>query len=225
MLRTGLCVLLLGFAVLAQSPDERTLARYGVQPDAPSLRRYLRSLVPEPRRADRMRMLVEDLGAPSPEVRDAALRELATYGDAAISPLRRAAESGDPEVRRRARTLLKHAASHRRPGLLHAALRTIQARKLPGLVPEILRVIPHARDSFARTSARRALVATAVPEDVPVLLRAATEGPSDARPAAFLALRTVDREAARPVLARALEDSSAAVRAAAARELAEMGDR
>jgi hypothetical protein len=63
----------------------------------------------KPPEAVRVARLIAHLGSNQASERDAASRELATLGPAALDGLRRAAESEDPEVRRRARQMLQKA--------------------------------------------------------------------------------------------------------------------
>lgn len=225
MLRVGLVILWCAAATFAVTPDERTLARQGIEPNHESIARYLQSLFPDDAKRDRIERLVALLGSRDPAARDHAVRELMRLGPTPLAALERAAKSEKPEVRRQARMLLESADRHRTAETLFSVFRVIRARKISGLVPELLRVIPIATDSHVRHEARGALVASARTEDLDLLVRTAADGDPLARMACFAAIREVGGDQAPPILRKALTASSEAVRLAAAFELANLGDR
>jgi hypothetical protein len=99
--RCGRVVFGLLIGLWACTPGDDTRAS---RPAAPV--RSLR-LPGTPDDSTRIDQLIKQLGSEQFAEREAASRELAAYGESALSALRRASRSEDPEVRRRARELLR----------------------------------------------------------------------------------------------------------------------
>jgi len=222
----GACVLLLIAAgALAQTPDERTLARHGLEPTREALGEYLRKMFPGNETTARIESLVRDLGSSLAVRRELAMRELLRLRVAPIEALERAADDDDPEVRRRAHILLERARARLRAEVLYCVFRTIRSRQIEGLAAEILQAVPVTLDPYVGREARAALVETARPADLPLLMRAATEGRPEVRMASLAAVGKLRGKAAVKFLRDALESPSLRVRFTAAHELANLGDR
>ncbi|MHC4952893.1 MAG: HEAT repeat domain-containing protein [Planctomycetota bacterium] len=225
MRRTGAALLLTASVLLGMTPDERTLARHGLEPNRESLGRYLRLIHPDDALRERVDDLIRGLGDARATTREFAMRELMRLDSAPVAALERAAKNDDPEVRRRARYLLETARSRLKAEVLYSVFRVIAARKIAGLAPEVLRAIPLAQDSYVRRAAQEALLATVRQADLPMLLKSATGGDPETRMASLAAMRKVRGKAAAPVLRAALRAPSGRVRLTAAAELANLGDR
>ncbi|MHC4848580.1 MAG: HEAT repeat domain-containing protein [Planctomycetota bacterium] len=224
-MRAPAIVLILAVAALAQTPDEKLLAKHAMQPTRASIARFLRYMFPGPKLRARIDYLVERLDDRDAAIRDAAMRELIGLHSAPLVALKRAATSRNPEVRKITRELIVRAEAELNPRLLFVVFRTIRREKMTGLTPEILNAIPLASDFYVRKEAERALLETARPDDLEHLLAAARDPAPDTRVVALRALRQLDTDAAKGALLPALQDRSSVVRAAAARELAELRDR
>jgi len=225
MRKVGILLLLCAGAATGITPDERTLARQGIEPTSKSLRRYLRALKPDEATTERIERLIRRLGSGDPAARDHAMRELMRLGSAPAAALERAVHAEEPEVRRWAIVLLESAEGRRTAEVLYSVFRVIRAREILGMTAEILNVIPLADDTHVRRAAIAALIATARAEDLPMLLESATRGEPETRMACFSAIRKLSGDKAKPVLREALRSSAARVRFAAAFELANLGDR
>jgi len=224
-MRACALLLLLAQAALAQVTDEQVLSRYGVEPNRESIARYLRLMFPDAELRARIDVLIGQLNDPVPEIRDAAMRALIQLQAAPLTALREAEDSEIPEVRRVASLLAERAQSGLDPQLLYAVFRTIRRKTITGLTPEVLNAIPLSTDFYFRDEAARTLLETVRPADFETLRGAAAKGTPVVRAIAFAALRSLDPERARELIAAALPDPSPEVRVAAARELAELGDR
>ena len=225
MLRVGGCLLIFALVSLPQTPDERTLARNGLQPTRASLGQFLRTLVPDPQTQTLIEEYISDLGAPQAALRELAMRELMRMRDAPIPALERALDADEPEVRRRARALLDRARTRLPEEVLYCVLRTIHTHRIAGLTAEILGAAPLARDPHLRRAAHAALATTARPADLPLLMRAATEGADEARMASLAAIGKLRGNDAVPFLRAALKSPSSRVRYKAAHEKANLNER
>jgi len=225
MRRAALLILLCAPAASGLTPDERTLARHGLEPTRASIGKYLRSLRPDDAQRTRIDSLIAQLASRVPAERDHAARELMRLGSAAVVALERAARHEEPEVRRQATLLLEATDSRQTAEVLYAVFRVIRSRAITGLATEVMLVIPVAADAHVRREARGALVVTARPEDLGLLLHSAAEGDPITRMACFAALRKLGGKKAIPVLRAALGSDSDRVRLAAAFELANLGER
>jgi len=218
-------VLLLVAVAAAQSPDDALLARHDIKPEAESIRRFLRIKFPDAELRTRIDELVAGLGDPAPEIRARARRELLKLDSAPLAALRRATEDASPEVRRSAYQLIERAQAELDPGLLFAVMRAIRHHKIEGLAGEVLDAIPLSSDRYFVEEARRTLVATARPADLPLLRKSLQSESAEIRAVAVSVIRFVAPDEADAVFVAALEDESPTVRFAAARELADLGDR
>jgi hypothetical protein len=141
---------LLFFLTVAQA-QERELAllrEQGLRPDTESLRTYLHALHPDENTRRLAAALVARLGEKTSFRRDEATLRLAALRTAAIGELKKFADSDDPEVRRLARQLLRRTLRSVRRDVLLAVLRTVKRRRLPGLVDDLLGVVPLAVDLY-----------------------------------------------------------------------------
>ena len=205
-------------------PHVQRLAEYGLAPTTDSLAAYLASLVPTPERRAQLAGLVAQLGDNSFAQREQAGLLLARQLGGATEVLEAALTGDNPEVRWRAKLLLDQTDRDSR-GLLGAVLTTIREEKLPGLCSPLLNALPLCRDDTLRASFRRALAATAVPADAPLLRQQLGSADPQARIAAIATLAHLLGQPADAETLVLLIDPSELVQAAAARELANHGRR
>jgi hypothetical protein len=202
------------------------LAEQAIEPELSGIVGYLSGLRPSGANRKLITSLIVQLGHEDFARRELAVRQLVALPVVPADELREAADGEDGEVRLRARQVLAERSAHNGSAAVAVAcFRTIARRKLIGAAPALLDVLPLYADEFVLVAAREALKATSRAEDVALLRRAARGGPVEARVAALLALATAAGDGALPELRELLGDNESRVRLAAARALAERGDR
>jgi hypothetical protein len=180
--------------------DIEALKDAGIQPDEAELE-YLRDLHLAPVTPRQIRELIAQLASDNFGHREDAARRLSARAGLARTELDRASRSTDPEVARRAKSILADydAGTDRRDATLLAVLREVTRRKTPGAVPLLLDVLPLCRRYDLRQAAERALTAAARPEDFGPLRRALGAGGDGVRLAAAVALLDRSDRRALPV--------------------------
>jgi HEAT repeat protein len=206
-------------------PHAETLRLAGLEPTQASLSKYLLSLIPNEENIKQQKKLIDDLGNSSFAVREAAEASLATTPNPPLDLLRAAAESCDPEVRFRAREVLKQVEGGKSTATPHAVFGTIELHEIPGLAFAVMQYMPYWDDASRGYIARRALLATVTGDDVELLRRALTKKPPERRAAAVVALAKILKDKAAGDLVKALADDAEEVRLAAAEALANLGRR
>ncbi|MEX0715347.1 MAG: PQQ-binding-like beta-propeller repeat protein [Planctomycetaceae bacterium] len=211
----------------APPPDDsarRTLAEHGIQPTAEDIRKYLDSLEPSPEETRRIDGLIRQLGDDDFFLREEAMAELLRQPAASIALLERAVAGSDPEIRWRAGRLLEHGRG-KNARILLSAYRVIERSRIQGVAPQVLSSMVHCDDDFHQRAAERALAATVLPEDAPLLRQALAAEVPARRIAAVSALVALLGDAARPDLAPLLEADADDVRYHAAVALVNLEDR
>lgn len=168
---TGLAVLTLfafAGAALAQetAADEALLKSGGIGSDADALVAFIRKLSPGEAEHKKIAGLIRQLGDDDFSKRQAASRELVSWGPVAVEALRTATRDGDAEIAYRASACL---ADIERGPALHmpcAAIRLIAVRKPPSAIPDLLRYLGHTSDADAHEAVLDAL-ATLAPKASP----------------------------------------------------------
>ena len=210
----------------AKHPDPyaATLREMGITPDAGGIGKFLRELHSSAARHKRTAVLIRQLGSAVWQERETATRELLKIPFIPIEMLRLATKDPDIEVRSRAQHILG-----RRPRqtdqVSHAVLATIAARKLRGLVPDLLKAIPLFADEYLLAAARKALEATTRAEDADLLRRALAGKNVQVRIAAASAMTKLLGPKSPREVYPLLTDREPRVALAAARGLADCGDR
>jgi hypothetical protein len=205
---------------------ERVLEQHDLHPTAASIGAYLRTHFVAGESRARVERLVARLASDDPLERQLAARRLAHMGPAPLATLRRAIERGeDPELVRRSRTIATGPGPRLDAELLRACFVTIRARRLPGLILEVLGVLPLCDNDLVHQAACRALEATSGPGDAAVLLEQFDKGHARARYAAALAYGTLVGAGGGDRLAAATRAPDHHLRVGAARALAHLGDR
>ena len=209
----------------AQERELALLREQGLRPDTESLRTYLHALHPDENTRRLAAALVARLGEKTSFRRDEATLRLAALRTAAVSELKRVADSDDPEVRRLARQLLRRTLRSVRRDVLLAVLRTVKRRRLPGLVDDLLGVAPLAVDLYVLAEVEDAVKASARPGDLARLRAGLGADDHDARATAVFGLGAVLDTDALGELRDLLGNEVERVRLAAAWALADRDDR
>ena len=232
-------LLLCGWTGRASSADEFAdrLQAAGIRPDVDGLAEYLKSLLPDEARREKVAALIERLGSAEFQTRQDASAVLARMVPPPFEELRAAQKSSDAEIRYRARRLIASADQGRHQQTKLAALQFIQKQNIQGLAALMLTVPALWDDADTSRAARRALAATVLPEDAD-LFRSLIRGDEDAtKPGVSSESRARMRDAAVSSLSAAigpraalelealLSDKKASIRLAAARGLANLGER
>jgi len=211
----------------APSPYAATLREHGIKPDTAGLGKYLRQLYPNEGQRREVRRLIEQLGSDRFADRTSAMRRLMALPIPPTEALRIAAESGDAEVRFRARTILTRVKPRRlvRVVLMHAVFKTIETDKVQGLTADLLRAVTLCDQRHLQLAVRAAVRATARPDDAALLRKATKDDNNEVVIAAIGGLGAALGKSARDDLRRLLEHKTEEFRLAAARALADQGDR
>lgn len=211
--------------VMANSHFEQMLLEKNIQPTTDGLKAYFTSLHLDDAAQRRLvSKLVDQLGDVQYSVREAATSKLLSMRALPRARLIAASKGTDPEVRWRANRILS-LANNEGDNVLYAALVTIAEKKLPGLTPELLRVIPLCDKPYLQASARRALAATARKADATLLRKALRSQNAQVRIAAIGAFSPAVGGKSAKQLHPLLKDDSDEVKLAAARAIADYGDR
>ena len=200
-----------------------TLRGSGIEPDAAGLRKYLRQLHPDEQQRRAARQLIEQLGAEGFADRESAMKELIAMPVPPTEATRKAAESRDAEIRWRAKIILA-TQKPRRTVVMHAVFKTIELKKVPGLTNELLRAVGLCDQRHLRAAVLAAVQASSGPNDMPLLRRAAVGDDKEVVVVAIGGLSGIGTDA-RDDLRGLLEHKTEEIRLAAARALADQGDR
>jgi len=195
-----------------------------VEPDQPSLDAYLRSLHPDEAARRLMAEQIQRLGSDDFFVREKATRALLRHPAVPVPMLQAAIESGDPEVRWRAKQILDEA-DERTARVLYAVFYVIRERELKGLADPVLDAMPYCQEEYLRQANRAALRATVEPEDADRLREAIGGEDAQQQIAAVSALAALLKEQALDDLRPLLDEEDDLVRLEAALALANQGER
>ncbi len=209
------------------NPYAKVLAEANIEPTLTGVTEYLQSLVPSAdelaERDARVGALIAQLGASNFAQREEAMRKLAAMPDLPHDKLQAAAASDDPEIRWRSEAVIKMAS---RPNPLpEAVCRTIHILSIQGAAPVLLKVIPQLGPAHVRRAAEEALISSARAEDAPLLKAALASDDTALKAAAITALGAALGEEALADIRPLLESEQIEVKQAAAKALANMGDR
>ena len=204
-------------------PYAELLKQHGIETEA-DVRRYLADLQPNANLKKQAAALTRQLGDDDFFKREEAMHQLIRRPVGAVEFLRQAAEDDDPEIRWRARYVLKN---RRRDGdrVLHAVLRAVADRKLKGLAEHVIAAVPLCGESYMHDVAAKALGATVVESDVELLKRSLGDEDASVRMAVCATVGKLAGEQASESLVPLLDDPDDRVRLAAAEALANLGDR
>jgi hypothetical protein len=226
----GLFVLGIGLApaVKAGQPeeDEATLKESRVPADTPGLLLFFRKRVLPENDHQRVRELLQKLGAESFQEREKATAALIALGPGIAPLLREATSSNDPEVASRSKDCLAIAEKTSTAPLLCAAVRLLGHRKPVETAKTLIDFAPFAGHEEVRETLRETLPKVALRDGkLDPALRAALEDKLAARRAlgveTLIQLKQLTGKEARKFLA----DESAFVRLRTALALAQTADR
>jgi HEAT repeat protein/outer membrane protein assembly factor BamB len=207
--------------------DEETLKRAGLSTDGPALIEFFRQRTLSDVDRQNLEKLVHQLGSSSFAEREAASKKLGGRGTAALPFLRKALETGDAEVERRARDCIEEIENGPGPQLPMAAARLLAARKPAGAIPVLLAYVPFAEDDQVEEEILATLLALVPPKGP--LDAALTSALGDAAPtrrgAAARVVGERGDETQRAAVRRLLTDPDPLVRFRAARGLLAARDR
>lgn len=203
---------------------ERTLRDAKIETDTAGIKAYLLSLLPSPETKGRLDKLIAQLGATEYSEREAAMTELRQRSAIAMDALRAATKHENPEIAWRSKKLLDNAISEA-DVTLFAIFKTVELRQFKGLAAPILVTLPLCGKDFVRFASRRALAATATPNDRALLQQELQNQDANIRIAALGALAALDERAAGDDALTLANDRDATVRMAVGKLLAQQGRR
>jgi HEAT repeat protein len=208
--------------------DEQTLKEAGLSTDGPALLDFFRKRTLDRAGEQRVSHLVQELGDNSFKVREGASRDLVGLGLVAVPFLRRALNSADIEIVRRAEECLRRIEEKdSRVGIPVAVAHLVVARKPPGAAEALLAFLPFAENDNVADEVQAALTAVAARDRKPErAVLAALGDPSPVRRAAAAeALCRACGADARAEVRRLLQDADATVRLRTALALAGLKER
>jgi len=209
---------------LADEHHIKVLGDNGIEANAESIGAYLNSLQPTPEAVQRYASLVQQLGDDEFFRREAAMQQLLRSPVSSVELLQKAAQGDDPEIAYRAKVILE-TANQNREELLHAAFAAIRERNIKGLTDAVLKAIPYCPREYLKRAAAEALKSTSQRDDVGRLREALKSDRIDVRIAAIGAIGSVSGTEAGELLRGLLDDPQTPVQLAAARALADRGER
>lgn len=225
LLLAAVSLLVLGESVSAQtSVYEKILTENKIGADPTSLAKYLKELHPTASQRERVNKLVRQLGDASFNARETAMAKLLVMPALPTEALVRAMAGNDPEIRWRARKLLD-VGKPEAVNVMHSAFQVIAAKKTPGVTADLLAAIPLCEQPYLKAAARHAIDAAATRQDAAILRDALGSEHVGVRVAAISALGKVLGQDPRTDLYPSLKDREDEVQLAAARVIADLGDR
>ncbi|HWG41674.1 MAG TPA: HEAT repeat domain-containing protein [Gemmataceae bacterium] len=161
----------------ALSEDEQTLRSAGLSTDGPSLLAIVRKHTITAEIRKKIDGLIGRLGADSFAEREKATKELFALGRVTLPQLREGNKHEDPEIARRAKSLIERIEREPAHHLPIAAIRLLAVRKPAGVIETLLAYVPYAEDESRTEEVRQALTKLALRDNrpAPELLRALTD--------------------------------------------------
>jgi hypothetical protein len=147
--------------------DEALLNKAKLKTDGPSLLEYLRKRTPASADTAKIKKLIEQLGDDDFDTREKATAGLIAVGPPAVPHLRRAAESEDTEIKRRATQCLQAIGDVKDEKALAAAVRLLAWRKPAGATELLLSWAARLDDDEVCLEVHAALAAIAVSDGKP----------------------------------------------------------
>jgi hypothetical protein len=194
--------------------DLATLREAGLAVDDDALMDFFKKRTLREADREKIQSLVKQLGDDSFEVRERATQMLITIGPAAEAQLKQAAESSDPEVKQRASVCLASLTKIASSGVIHAAVRVLEAHKPKGAAEVLFNYLPFVADESTADAVRTALAKVAVNDGKPdkLLLDGLEDKVPSKRLGAALALYRTGLKDVRPALLKLLKDPDADIR-------------
>lgn len=201
-----------------------TLQESGVPPTIQGVTEYLNDLHPTPKTKQRLETLIADLGNDDFYRRESAMAELLRLPVRSPDLFNQAIESGDAEVRWRARQVLKQSDSKTQQ-ILHAVLLVIRHEKMAGLTSPILDAIPYCTQTYVREEAIRTLKTITQAEELPIIRTALKRPDPQTQQVALILLEHLAGGEADGDLRQFLKNPNENVQLTAARALGNHGQR
>ena len=212
-------------AAEAKSPYEQILESRQIPATSTGLAKYLKELHPSEEQLARARALIKQLGDPdSFQNREAAMSKLLIMPTLPSESLIDASTGSDPEVRWRAKRVLEIGKPESTKAM-QAAFKVIAANRITGVMPELLAAVPLCDKRYLIQSAMDAAESSATEADAVLLRKALSHENEQVRVTATTALAAALGEDAAKDLHGKLKDKSDPVKLAAARAIANFGDR
>ncbi|QDU95716.1 outer membrane protein assembly factor BamB family protein [Lignipirellula cremea] len=200
-----------------------TLIKHGFLPTTAGALDYLRRIELDEKQQERITALVHQMGDRNYRRREAATHEL-TLLPAPNRELTRAIESENPEIRWRAKLVVQKN-QHDSSAMLTAALKLVAHDPSGAGLEDLLPALPWCQAAHMRLAAQAAMLAVAAPQDYPRLKELLTSGEPAERVAAFYVLSQKLPAEEHDLLRAVLKQSDDQVVLAAAKMLADIGDR
>lgn len=204
-------------------PYEKALVEFGYQPTGEGALAFLRSLVPNQQTRIVAEKLLDELDSKDYSQREAATKKLLGMPNLPFALLNQAADSNSFEVRWRARHVLKYS-QEKSSRLLLASLKIIERDPPSQATADVLRVVPYCRQQYVVSAVHAAIRSAATEDDESLFAERLADPNPKLRLAAIVGLATLGGDAA-DLLRPLLEDADDKVSLAAARALADAGDR
>lgn len=201
------------------------LQTFGVEPDAAGIRAFLQQLHPDEAAKKQAAALLAQLGDDDYDKRqdaEAKLRRAPVPPIEALTAMRDGTD--DAEVKGACERLLA-ATGDRRTRLLYAAFATIRIQSIKGLAEPIIKAAPFCSQPYLMDALSRSLAVTSSPADAAALRAASGDASALVRRAAAVALAAALKADAKADLDQLARDGDEGVRLAAARGMANLGDR
>jgi len=206
---------------------DTVLKEKGVATDGPALLAYFKARTLSQEDLDRLAATVAKLGDNDFEAREKASRDLVAAGRPALTFLKNALTSTDPEIARRARLCLDEIEANRTAGVTSAAARMLGVRRPDGAAGVLLAYLPSNDEDVVEEGVFAALREVGLHDGKPdaAVSAALTDKHAIRRAAAAHVLgRAKSAEDRRPV-AKLMADTDARVRFEAAAALTRSGDK
>ena len=208
----------------AASPYAATLREHGIEPNVQGLGRYLRQLHPDDaQRAEALR-LIKQLDSESFADRELAMKQLIVMPCPPTETLREFAQYPNPEIRWRTNKILA-VQNPKRVVLMHAVFKTIELQEISGLTAELLNAVSFCDEPYLKLGVRQALRESSQAEDEKLLRETIGSDNPELVIAAIGALGAALKTDAAADLRKLAKNESEAISLAAARALADQGDR
>jgi outer membrane protein assembly factor BamB len=151
---------------LALDPDFQLVKSVGVEPNGPALLKYFKERTLTEADPKALARLIRQLGDDSFQVRDSAYVDIVKLGPACLDGLKQAAEDPDLEIKLRVEEIKKVVLAKVQPGVQAAAARLVAAIRPAGAPEVLLAYLPFAADQEVSDEVSAAIKATAIRKGV-----------------------------------------------------------
>ena len=201
------------------------LAKSEIAPTTEGILKYLDDISPTPAMLNDVDALIRQLGAAKFRDRRSAQKKLEAMGALVENKVTAATKSADPEVRFGARQVLTNREKNNVASILYACLKMLQSLDAENAVPAILKAAPLYSEPYLKSCAEAVLVTLVKPGDTDTLVNALAGKDGPSRTTALNAYGTLLGPENSSKLYPYLKATDADMRLAAARAVANLGDR